>query len=139
MFYTVPKSSERVRELRAKYTKHLTTITQNRMPINDAYDEQPYHGREKLLGKRLNKDENLKMQYTNEIHKPLENGYAYVPQEDLTRADGKVWYLPHHPVFNRRKPEKCRVVFVCAAKYRGLSLNDHIHQGSDLASWLESF
>ena len=91
----------------------------------------------KLLGKRLNKDENLKMKYTNEIQKLLEIGYAKeVPQEDLTRADGKVWYLPHHPVFNPRKPEKCRVVFDCAAKYGGLSLNDHIHQGPDLANKL---
>ena len=91
----------------------------------------------KLLGKRLNKDENLKMKYTNEIQKLLKNGYAEeVPQEDLTRADGKVWYLPHHPVFNPRKPEKCRVVFDCAAKYGGLSLNDHIHQGPDLANKL---
>ena len=91
----------------------------------------------KSLGKRLEKDESLKSKYTSEIHKLLEKGYAEeVPQEQLARADGKVWYLPHHPVFNPKKPEKCRVVFDCAAKFGGLSLNDYVHQGPDLANKL---
>ena len=51
------------------------------------------------LGKRLEKDECLKSKYTGEIHKLLEKGYVEeVPQEELARADGKVWYLPHQPV-----------------------------------------
>nr|XP_027231842.1 uncharacterized protein LOC113823416 [Penaeus vannamei] len=52
------------------------------------------------------------------------------------RHDGKVWYLPHHPVLNPKKPEKCRIVFDCAAKYGGSSLNDHVHQGPDLTNGL---
>jgi len=47
-----------------------------------------------------------------------------------------VWYLPHHPVLNPKKPEKCRIVFDCAAKYGGSSLNDHVHQGPDLTNGL---
>ena len=91
----------------------------------------------KLLSKRLHKDGDLKLKYTTEIQKLIENGYAEeVPEADLARADGKVWYLPHHPVFNQKKPDKCRVVFDCAAKYGGLSLNDHVHQGPDLANKL---
>jgi len=54
----------------------------------------------------------------------------------LHRHDGKVWYLPHHPVLNPKKPEKCRIVFDCAAKYGGSSLNDHVHQGPDLTNEL---
>ena len=37
---------------------------------------------------------------------------------------------PHHPVFGANK-DKLRVVFDCAAKVRGVSLNDVIHQGPD--------
>ncbi|XP_069988601.1 uncharacterized protein [Penaeus vannamei] len=48
----------------------------------------------------------------------------------------KVWYLPHHPVLNPKKPEKCRIIFDCAAKYGGSSLNDHVHQGPDLTNGL---
>ena len=46
------------------------------------------------------------------------------------------WYLPHHPVFNAKKPDKIRVVFDCAAKFQGVSLNDYLLQGPDLTSKL---
>jgi len=36
-----------------------------------------------------------------------------------------VWYLPHHAVKHPRKG-KVRVVFDCAAKTKGLSLNDDL-------------
>ena len=90
-----------------------------------------------LLGKRLDRDKNLRERYVREMHLLVEKGYAEeVPLEDVERADGKVWYLPHHPVLNPKKPDKCRIVFDCAAKFRGSSLNDHIHQGPDLANRL---
>ena len=44
--------------------------------------------------------------------------------------------MPHHPVINPRKPDKVRIVFDCAAKYRGSSFNDNIYQGPDLANKL---
>nr|VZI24609.1 unnamed protein product [Spirometra erinaceieuropaei] len=62
----------------------------------------------------------------------MEKGY-------IERVDGnkafpvtRHWYLPHHPVVNPRKPEKIRVVFDCAAKCQGVSLNDNLYQGPDL-------
>ena len=89
------------------------------------------------LAKRLNKDETLKGKYIEEISQLVQKGYAeIVPDEDLNRHDGKVWYLPHHPVFNPKKPEKCRIVFDCAAKFKCHSLNDHVHQGPDLTNRL---
>ncbi|XP_013402959.1 uncharacterized protein LOC106168462 [Lingula anatina] len=89
------------------------------------------------LRKRLEKDSSLKSKYTTEIHQLLEKGYAeQVPSEELKRDDGKVWYLPHHPVLNPKKPDKCRIVFDCAATHKGTSLNDHVHQGPDLTNKL---
>ncbi len=34
------------------------------------------------------------------------------------------------------KPEKVCIVFDCATRYQGTSLNDHVHQGPDLANKL---
>lgn len=59
-----------------------------------------------------------------------------VPSKELNRTDGYVWYLTHHPIIHPRKPSKVRIVFDCAAKYCGTSLNDVVHQGLDLANKL---
>ena len=90
-----------------------------------------------LLGKRLLKDSELKEKYTQSIQDSLAKGYAEeVSQEDLHRNDGYVWYLPHHPVVHPRKPGKVRLVYDCAARCQGISLNDCIYQGPDLANKL---
>lgn len=52
----------------------------------------------------------------------------------LPRDDGKVWYLPHHPVFHSKKPDKVRILFDCSAKHHGTSLNDNILLGPDLTN-----
>ena len=39
-------------------------------------------------------------------------------------------------VVNPKKPEKLRVVFDCAAKYKGRSLNEELLQGPDLNNTL---
>ena len=90
-----------------------------------------------LLGKRLSKDEDLKTKYVKGIRDALDKGYAeIVPPSQLDRNDGYVWYLPHHPVIHPCKPGKVRPVFDCAARYRGTSLNDQVHQGPDLTNKL---
>lgn len=62
-------------------------------------------------------------------------GYAKrVPEDELDIDDKPLWYLPHHPEFNPNKPGKTRVVFDCAAKFGGMSLNDQLVSGPDLTN-----
>ena len=74
----------------------------------------------------------LRSRYDVEIKKVLDKGYAEIIPDFQIQAQDKVWYLPHHAVLNPRKPGKLRVVFDCAARYKGNSLNDRCFQGPDL-------
>ena len=74
--------------------------------------------------------------YNGEIVKLLEKGYAEkVPVSELVSID-RTWYLPHHAVFSDKKPDKLRVVFDCASKFKGKSLNDRCRQGPDMINKL---
>ena len=85
-----------------------------------------------LLGKRLKKDPELCVKYCTEIHDLLDKGYAQKVQDDQSdKEEGPTWYLPHHPVIHQKKLDKVRIVFDCAAKYLGTSLNDQVLKGPD--------
>ena len=75
--------------------------------------------------------------YKAEIQNLIDQGYAErVPDEDLQGNPGRTWYLPHHNVVNPNKPEKFSIVFDCAAKHAGISLNQRVLQGPDLMNRL---
>ena len=57
-----------------------------------------------------------------------------MPGDRLDCPLGAVWYLPHHPVLNANKSGKVCVVFDCAAKHQGTSLNAQLLQGPDLTN-----
>ena len=82
-------------------------------------------------------DQKLFESYRATIHDCLSKGYAQrVPKEELD-VDGKpLWYRPHHAVFNSNKPWKLRVVFDCAARYKGTSLTDQLLSGPYLTNSL---
>ncbi|XP_068689567.1 uncharacterized protein, partial [Montipora foliosa] len=87
------------------------------------------------LKRRLVKDEELHRKYNTTMDENLSKGHAVkIPPRELSVEGKIVWYLPHHPVVHTmaRKPDKVRVVFDCAAKYMGTSLNDQLMQGPDL-------
>ena len=81
------------------------------------------------LQQRLENDTNLRDRYEETIKKDFEKNY-------ITTADSSsrhsVWYLPHHPVIKKQKPDKIRRVKNVASKYKGISLNDALLTGPDL-------
>ena len=90
-----------------------------------------------LLKRKLVADRKKYESYQRSIEEMIDKGYAVkVPDDELQRSDGAVWYLPHHGVTSEHKPDKLRVVFDCAARFKNVSLNEHILQGPDLTNKL---
>ena len=88
------------------------------------------------LRRKLEKNPELSERYAEGMEDLLSKGYAIeVPQSEVGRQDGKVWYLPHHAVVNPNK-EKPRIVFDCAAQHHGVSLNSKVLQGPDFTNKL---
>ena len=56
--------------------------------------------------------------------------------KELNTKNKPVWYLPHHPVTHPLKPDKERVVYDYAAKFRQSSLNEQLCQGPDQTNQL---
>ena len=77
--------------------------------------------------------------HSNFICDLVDKEYARKVPRDHSNQNGNddvVCYLPHHSVTHPKKPEKTRVVFDCAEKYQGTSLNDQTLQGPDLTNSL---
>ena len=89
-----------------------------------------------LLKKRLKREPLVHEKYRDFMDDLLKKDYARkVNCQDIGPL-GTHWYLPHHPVFHPKKPDKVRVVFDCSAKHLGTSLNDQLLQGPDLTNSL---
>ncbi|VDP90760.1 unnamed protein product [Echinostoma caproni] len=99
----------------------------NRLPGNR---EIALHRLNYLEG-RLKRNAQLKEAYCNAMKRNLELGYIEHAMGGIEKEQ-PLWHLPHHPVINPKKPQKIRVVFDCAAKCAGITLNDRLLQGSDL-------
>jgi len=103
------------------------------LPNNRAMAEH----RLKLLRRRLLKNPDLRSKYSAFMDSLFENRHAQmVPQTPLEHTTSVTWYLPHHPVLNPNKPDKVRIVFNCAARYNGVSLNSQLLQGPDVTNTL---
>ena len=85
---------------------------------------------------RLKRDSNLKDMYCKEMQALLDEGYAEVVSSDQNVASSRVWYIPHHAVLNANKPGRVRVVYDCAARSHGTSLNENLMRGPDFVNSL---
>ena len=78
----------------------------------------------KSLEKKLDKDLDLRVKYTETIDSDIAKGYVIkVDDFNLHARTAREWYLPHHPVLNPNKPGKVRRLLNGAAKFHGKSLN----------------
>ena len=64
----------------------------------------------------------------------VEGDAEVVPKEDMDNRNS--YYIPHHGIHHRKKPEKIRVVFDCSSIYQGKSLNSLLLQGPSLLNSL---
>ncbi|XP_075248279.1 uncharacterized protein LOC142341244 [Convolutriloba macropyga] len=80
-------------------------------------------------GSELERDNQLKQRYMTTIFDDMDKGYITA----VTNQDTKnTWYLPHHQVINKQKPDTTGGVTNTASKYKGVSLNDALLTGPDL-------
>ena len=92
-------------------------------------------GRLESLKKKFKRDPQYFEAYKEVIHSLSRDGYAVkVPDAEVDRQQ-LVWYLPHHGVQEVAKG-KLRVVFDCAARSGGISLNDMLKAGPNLTNSL---
>ena len=132
-----------VEDMRAKTILDRTTILrddghyesnllwkhdEHQLPCNKPMAET----RLRNLKTKLDKDVELKKKYAETLDSYIAKGYAE-PVSGSGR-EGNVWYLPHHVVTNPKKPDKIRVVFDCAARWCGTSLNDKLLKGPEMNS-----
>lgn len=103
-----------------------------KMPNNKAMAEQ----RALNMRRKLQRNQTFREEYVSFMNQVINKGYAVkVPDEELNRSDGKVWFIPHHAVYHPKK-HKLRVVFDCGASYQGTTLNEQLLQGPDMTSSL---
>lgn len=88
------------------------------------------------LKKRLQKDPSFHTDYTTFMNDLVAKGYVgRLPESELERSVGKVWYITHHGVYHPAKG-KIKVVFDCGTSFQGTSLNAQLLDGPDLTSSL---
>ena len=88
------------------------------------------------LEKKMERDPEFHKSYASVVNKYQEEGSSrQVPDEEVPTLK-PIWYLPHHAVWHPRKPHEPRVVFDCASKSKGISLNSQLLQGPENTSLL---
>ena len=88
------------------------------------------------LKRKMQRNPVFHTKYSSVMEKYRTEGSSrQVPDDEVTKLK-PIWYLPHHAVWHPRKPEEPRVVFDCASKSSGTSLNEQLLQGPENTSTL---
>lgn len=95
-------------------------------PIHQNTKSAAMH-RFKLLEKKFQHDPKYREHYYEFMNDIISKGEAILANDEHENS----WYIPHFGVYHPKKPSKIRVVFDCAAKVGGVSLNDFLLQGPE--------
>ena len=107
-------------------------FTQNAIPVSQENIYLP-NNRE-MAEPNIQKDEAFWKDYISFMNDVLVKGCAErVPEEQLLRNDGRLWYIPHHGIYHKRK-KTIWMVFDCTSLFQGTSLNSEQLQGPDLTN-----
>ncbi|XP_071959794.1 uncharacterized protein [Antedon mediterranea] len=87
------------------------------------------------LKNKLRRNQEFQHDYQEFMRELIQKGFAE-KVDNIEPTIGKTWYIPHHGVYNPHKPGKIRVVFDCAAKFQGTSLNNLLLPGSNMTNSL---
>ena len=69
------------------------------------------------LKQRLQRDPKYREHYQEFMEDMIDKGHAEkVPPEEISLANGRIRYFPHHGVYHPQKPDKMRVVFDASSK-----------------------
>ena len=128
-----------------KMMVETTTLKDGHYQIGLPFKHDPPHlpdslptARKRLeyLKSKMLRDPGFHEKYSRVMKRYEEEGAAReVPDHELATFK-PLWYLPHHAVWHPRKPEEPRVVFDCASKTEGVSLNDELLRGPENTSTL---
>ena len=89
------------------------------------------------LKRKLINSPELESKYRKAMEEYIRAGFARkLTKDEANRITEKTNYLPHHHVINKNKPEKVRIVFDAAAKFRDTSLNQNLLQVPDYTNSL---
>ena len=131
-------------QLIIKESEESTHLAENghykvKMPFKEdsvpEFDNYPVAERRfSQLSNKFKRQPDLYKSYKEVIDGYIHKGYARKLTSEELDAGKAAWILPHHAVLNPNKPKKIRVVFDCAAKYKGKCLNDFLHTGPDLVN-----
>ena len=68
------------------------------------------------LKQRLKSDTQHRKDYVDFMQENIKNWFAEkVPREEVSDKNKRVWYIPHHEVYHKKKPGKIKVVLDCSA------------------------
>ncbi|XP_068680680.1 uncharacterized protein [Montipora foliosa] len=88
------------------------------------------------LKRKMQRDPVFHAKYSSVVKKYQTEGSSRQVHDDELVKLKPIWYLPHHAVWHPRKPEEPRVVFDCASKSGGTSLNEELLRGPENTSSL---
>ena len=86
-----------------------------------------------LLKRKMQKQPEFAVAYNKQIEELVVKGYVERATGQVQNTD-HIWYLPHQGVRHPAKPHKLIIVFDCASRFKGISLNDELLQGPDLTN-----